>query len=130
MRHIIATSFVLSSLLLPAAARASQPPDDASASTQIARVSTGVTAPTLLHSIGLTIPDGLPQDAIPVDARIGLTLTVYEKGQPQDVQVIQGINPFWDARIVDAVRKFHYRPGTIDNKPTPVDLNLTVTIAR
>jgi len=70
------------------------------------------------------------QDAIPVDARIGLTLTVDEKGQPQDVQVIQGINPFWDARIVDAVRKFHYRPGTIDNKPTPVDLNLTVTIAR
>jgi Gram-negative bacterial TonB protein C-terminal len=129
MRHIIASSILLSSLLLPAAANASQPSDDASASTQAPRVSTGVTAPTLLESIGLSIPEGLPKDAIPVDAQVGLTLTVDDKGQPQDVHVVKGINPFWDARIVEAVRKFHYRPGTIDSKPIPVDMNLTINFA-
>jgi hypothetical protein len=130
MRHIVASSILLSSLFLPAAARASQPSDDAAASTQAPRISTGLTAPTLLRSIGVTIPDGLPKDAIPVDAQFGLTLTVDEKGQPQDIHVVKGINPFWDARIVEAVSKFRYRPGTIDAKPIPVDLNLTVNVAR
>ncbi|MGB6720249.1 MAG: hypothetical protein WBE72_05610 [Terracidiphilus sp.] len=130
MRHILTGSILLSSLFLPAAARALQPSDDVSASTPAVRVSTGVIAPTLLESIGIAIPDGLPQDAIPVNAQVGLTLTVDEKGQPQDIHVVKGINPFWDARIVDAVRKFHYRPGRIDEMPIPVDMNLTVTIAR
>jgi hypothetical protein len=130
MRHIIASSILLSSLFLPAAASASQPTDDAAATTQTPRISTGVTAPTLLRSIGITIPEGFPTDAIPVDAQFGLTLTVDAKGEPQDIHVVKGINPFWDARIVEAVSKFHYHPGTIDAKPIPVDLNLTVNIGR
>ena len=130
MRYMIASTLLLSSLVLPAAARASRPSDDVAASTPTPRVSTGVTAPTLLRSIGITLPDGLPKEAIPVDAQVGLTLTVDEKGEPQDIQVVKGINPFWDARIVEAVSKFHYRPGTIDAKPIPVDMNLTVTLAR
>jgi hypothetical protein len=130
MRHIVAGSILLSSLFLPAAARASQPLDDVTASTQAPRISTGVTAPVLLQSIGLAIPAGLPKDAIPVDAQVGLTLTVDDKGEPQDIHVVKGINPFWDARIVAAVSKFHYRPGSIDAKAIPVNLNLTINIAR
>ncbi len=130
MRPIVASGILLSSLLLPAAARASQPSDDAAASTQAPRISTGLTAPVLLHSIGLAIPAGVPEDAIPVDAQIGLTLTVDEKGQPQDIHVVKGINPFWDARIIDTVSKFRYRPGAIDEKPIPVDMNLIVNISR
>ena len=130
MRHILATSVMLSSLLLPAAAFAKQPSDDVTATTQPVRVSTGVIAPTLLNSIALQLPEGLPKDAIPVDAQVGVTLTVDEKGEPQDIHVTKGINPFWDARIMDTVRQFHYRPGTIDQKPIPVDMNLTITIAR
>jgi Gram-negative bacterial TonB protein C-terminal len=130
MRHIIASGILLSSLFLPAAASASQPTDDAAANTQAPRVSTGLTAPTLLKSIGIDMSDGLPKDALPIDAQVGLTLTVDEKGQPQDIHVVKGINPFWDARIVEAVSKFQYHPGTIDAKPIPVDLNLIVNIAR
>ncbi|HEY1649078.1 MAG TPA: hypothetical protein VGF96_13945 [Terracidiphilus sp.] len=130
MRHIIAGGIVLSSLLIPAAARASQPLDDVTASTPAPRVSTGITAPVLLRSIGLTIPDGPAQETIPVDAQVGLTLTVDDKGQPQDIHVVKGINPYWDARIVEAVSKFHYRPGTINAKAIPIDMNLTVNIAR
>ncbi len=130
MRHIIAGTIMLSSLVLPAAAFATQPSDDVTATTKPVRVSTGVTAPTLLNSIGLSLPEGLPKEAIPVDGTIGIALTVDEKGEPQDIHVTKGINRFWDARIVDAVRQFHYRPGSIDEKPIPVDMNLTITIAR
>jgi len=129
MRRIVAGSILLSSLLLPAAANAKQPLDDASAPTPT-RVSTGVTEPVLLSSIGLTLPDGLSKETIPVDAQFGLALTVDAKGQPQDVHVLKGFSPFWDARIVEAVRQFHYRPGTMDTKAIPVNMNLTVTIGR
>jgi outer membrane biosynthesis protein TonB len=131
MRPIIASGIFLSSLFLPAAAIASTPFDDASATAQAPRVSTGVIAPTLLESkIGISIPADLPQDAIPVDAQVGLTFVVDEKGKPQDIHVVKGVNPFWDARVVEAVSKFHYRPGTIDAQPIPVDMNLTVNLAR
>jgi outer membrane biosynthesis protein TonB len=130
MRYILASGLVVSSLLLSAAAYASQPTDDATTVTQTPRISTGVIAPVLIQSIDITIPSELPKDAIPVDAQVGLTLTVDEKGQPQDIHVVKGINSFWDARVVEAVSKFHYRPGTIDNQVVPVDMNLTVNFAR
>src|SRR5580693_4394551 len=118
MRSIIASGIVLSSLFLPAAANASTPSDDASASAQAPRVSTGVTAPTLLESmLAISIPGDLPQEAIPVDAQIGLTFVVDQKGKPEDIHVVKGINAFWDARVVEAVSKFHYRPGTVDAQP-------------
>lgn len=129
MRRIVAGSILLSSLLLPAAANAKQPLDDASAPTPT-RVSTGVIEPVLLRSISLALPEGLPKENIPVDAQVGLTLTVDAKGWPQDIRVVKGFNPYWDARILEAVRQFHYRPGTMDTTAIPVDMNLTVTIGR
>ena len=130
MRHIVASSILLSSLLFPAAASASKPSDDASAPTQAPRVSTGVVAPVLLNTINLRSPDDLLLDTLPAGAQVGLTLTVDAKGQPQDIHVVKGIGPLWDARVVEAVSKLHYRAGTIDEQAVPMDLNLTVNIER
>ncbi len=130
MRQIVASSILLSSFFLPAAASASTPADDSTAPTPAPRVSTGVIVPTLIQVIDLSIPADLPQDAIPVDAQVTLSFTVDEKGRPQNIQVVKGVNPFWDARVVEAVSKFHYRPGSIDNQPIPIAMNLTVNIAR
>lgn len=129
MRRILAASLLLSSLALPAAAKASQPLDDASAPTPL-RVSTGVTGPILLSSASLLLPTGFTVEAVPYDAQVGLSFTVDEKGNPTDIHVTKSYSKFWDARVVDTVRQFHYKPGSIDNQPTPVDVNLTVNIAR
>jgi outer membrane biosynthesis protein TonB len=130
MRHIVTAGILLSSLVLPAAASASTPSDDATAPTQAPRISTGVIAPTLLEATDVSIPGDLPKEAIPYNAQVGLSLVVDEKGRPQNIQVVKGFNPFWDARVLDAVSRFHYRPGSIDNKTIPVEMNLTVNIAR
>jgi Gram-negative bacterial TonB protein C-terminal len=130
MRHIVASGILLSSLFLPAAASAITPSDDATAPTQAPRVSTGVIEPTLVNSDEINLPEGLPREAIPVNAQIGLTFVIDEKGRPENIHVVKGINPFWDARVVDAVSRFHYRPGSMDEKPIPVDMNLTINIAR
>ncbi|MGO8758521.1 MAG: energy transducer TonB [Terracidiphilus sp.] len=129
MHRILAASLLLSSLSFPAAANASQPVDDASAPTPV-RVSTGVTEPVLLNSAALALPEDFSLEAVPTGAQVGLAFTIDEKGQPTDIHVTKSYNPFWDARVVNAVRRFHYKPGAVDNQPTPVDMTLTVNIAR
>jgi len=129
MRRILAISLLLPSLFLPAAVKASTPVDDASASTPTVRVSTGVVGPELLGSSHLTIPANFEDGPIPGDAEVGLSLTVDENGRAQNVKVVKSLNPVWDARVVDAIRKAHFKPGTVSNEPTAVDLNLTVNIA-
>ena len=129
MRRILMSSLLLSSLTLPAAAFASTPVDDATAPTPI-RVSTGVTQPVLVNSAFLDIPSGYPIDAIPTDAQVSLSLTVNEKGQPENIQVTKSFSKFWDARVIETVREFHFKPGTVDNQPTPVDMNLVVNISK
>ena len=130
MRHIIATSLMLSSMLIPAVAHASSSKDDVTAPTSTVRVSTGVTAPALVGSIAIQLPDGLPQSFIPMDNQVALTLTVDSNGIPQNVKVVKSSNPYWDARIADAVSRSHFTPGKVDDTPIPVDMNLTVKIAR
>jgi TonB family protein len=130
MRRILATSLLLPSLFLPAAAKAGKPADDANASTPKVRVSTGVTAPELLDAAQITIPVSLEDGPVPGDAEVGLSLTVDASGHPENVRIVKSLNPLWDARVVDAVEKFHFKPGTVSDEPTAVDLNLTVNIAR
>ena len=129
MRRVLAASLLLPSLFLPAAAKASTPVDDASAPTPV-RISTGVTEPVLLSSPVLSLPQGLSFDLIPTDAQVELSLTVNEKGKPENIQVVKSYSPFIDARVVETVSQMHFRPGMIDNQPTPIDLNLTVNVAR
>ncbi|ERR1039458_3550723 len=129
MRRILATSTLLSSLILPAAAFASTPVDDATAPTPI-HVSSGVTQPVLVNSAYLDIPQGYSIDAIPADAQVGLAVTINEKGEPENIQVVKSYSKFWDARVVSTVRQFHFKPATVDGEPTPVDMNLTINIAR
>ena len=129
MRRILVASLLLPSLFLPAAAKASTPVDDATASTPV-RISTGITAPVLLGSPVLSLPEGLSFDLIPANAQVQLSLTVNEKGEPENIQVVKSYSPFVDARIIETVSQMHFRPGMIDNQPTAVDLNLTVNVAR
>ena len=130
MRHILASSLMLSSMLIPTVAHASSSTDDATVSTPAFRVSTGVIAPILIGNLAVQIPSGLPQSFAPLDSQVALTLTVDESGQPQNVKVVKSSNPYWDARVVAAVQKSHFKPGKVDNTPIPVDMNLTVNIAR
>jgi len=130
MRHIIATTVVLSSLLLPAAAFASKPSDDTAATTPAPRVTTGVVGPFLVNQLNLTAPAGPAASFLPADAQVGVSFVVDEKGLPENIQVTKSINPSWDSQVVDAVSKLHYRPARIDDQKIPVDMNLTVVIAK
>jgi TonB family protein len=130
MRHILTSTVILSSLLLPAAAFASKPADDPAATAPAPRITTGVVGPFLVNSLNLTAPAGPGASSLPADAQVGVSFVVDEKGVPENIQVTRSINPSWDSQVVEAVSKLHYRPARIDDQKIPVDMNLTVVITK
>jgi len=129
MHHMLASTLMLSSILFPAAANATSSSDDVAASTPNLRVSTGVTAPMLTQPLSIELPDGLARTFVSMDNQVGLSLTVDSDGRAKDIKVVKSSNPYWDARVVDAIQKSHFRPGKVDDMPIPVEMNLTVNIA-
>ncbi len=129
MRRILAASLLLSPLFLPAAAVASQPVKDASASTQDRRVSTGVIAPNLIHTTDIIVS---PEFAATLqdDSKVVLKLNLDAQGKPEDIQVINSTDPTLDAGVVDAVRQFRWRPAKLDNQPVATDMLLNVVVKR
>jgi len=130
MRRIITASLLCSSMLFPVAANASKPTDDVSASAPHRRVSSGVVPPTVLNAVDVIPPEDFSSGSLPNYAKVSLSLTVDAKGNAEDIQVVKSINPVWDARVIEAVREFHFRPGTLDKQRIPMDMNLTIEIKR
>jgi len=128
LRRILAASVLLTPLFLSAAALASQPVTDASASTATRPVSTGVKPARLLHSTNVDLTP-TAAETLPFDAEVVLKLNVDENGNAQNVQVIKSPSPVLDAPVAAAVRQFRFRPATLDNQPVATDLTLTVVVA-
>ncbi|HEV2327101.1 MAG TPA: TonB family protein [Terracidiphilus sp.] len=129
MRCKLAPALALCSMLAPVAAVASQASTGAAITTNL-RVSTGVKAPIILDTAEIALPQDVAVDSLPAGAQVGLALTVDQYGVPRNIRVVKSLSPSLDESVVEAVRHFRFRPGSMDNQPVPVDLNLTVTIDR
>jgi TonB family protein len=127
MRRILIASLLLSPLAT-VAAFASQPATDANTPAQVTRISTGVVPPKVIGSTdGIILPNEF-DSVLPSQVEVGVSLNVDEAGNAQNVQVVKSVNHDLDARVVAAVQKLHFRPATLDNQNSPVDLNLTVVV--
>jgi TonB family protein len=113
-------------LVAPAAAPAAAP----KTSTQAVRVSTGVTAPVVVKSAPLATHPLTLDLAAQHQAEMVVDLTVNEKGEPTNVRVQKSFDPAVDAAVVDAVRQYKFRPGTLDQQPIAVDVALKVQFER
>lgn len=127
MRRILAATLLLSPLFLPAAAVASSPVKDASASTPTRPVSTGVVAPTLVRSTDVIVSPDLVQ-SIRGDSTVVLEVNLDQQGKTGDIQVVKSLNPILDKDVVEAVRQFRWLPAKLDNQAIPTDLMLNVVV--
>jgi TonB family protein len=128
MRRVLAASLLLSPLFLTAAAVASTPASDVSASTQVRPISTGVIAPKIIHSNSIEIPTDALDGKIPAKAEVGLKLNVDAKGKAQDIQVVKSVNPDLDARVIEAVRQLRFTPAKLDNQAVSIGMDLNVVV--
>jgi len=130
MRRTHVASLLLFPLLFTAAAVASSPATDASASTGVRPVSTGVIPPQVIYSTDVELPNDGTVEQLPNDTEVVLHLNVDETGKAQDVQVVKSLYPKLAPHVVDAVRQFRFRPAKLDNQTIPVDMELTLQLKR
>jgi TonB family protein len=92
------------------------------------RVSTGVVAPKLVHTVeiresqlNLMGPAGEIRTAV-------VSMVVDETGKPSDLKLLQPATPALNQAILDAVSQFRFEPGTVSGQTVAVPVNLHITI--
>src|ERR1700759_4516301 len=77
------------------------------------RVSTGVTAPILVHQVSLTqnpaVPDGYTRNRV-----VDLSLVVDATGKPTEIKVVKSAGAITDDEVVNAVSSYRYKPATLN----------------
>jgi TonB family protein len=93
------------------------------------RVSTGVTAPQLISKVDLAVaPDSLWR-LIPVERTVVVSLVVDKTGKPENVKIVKSAGAAQlDKNVLDAVLQYRFKPGTLNNEPTAVPMNLEITV--
>ena len=129
MRPILASTIMLSSFILPAAAQTSTTAD-ATAPTPEVRVSTGITPPKLAKPITVPMPEGIADAFVPADQQLELSFTVDTQGKAENVKVVKPVNPYWDARVVEEIERSHFKPAKLDDQTVPMDMNLVVSVTK
>ena len=149
MRRIIVATLALSPMLLHAQANspaktqspaantlrselvspafAASEADRSTASSAPLRVSTGVNAPKLIYTVGVASDT----DFTPVtqfERTAIVAMTVDPSGKPTALKIVQSVNPVMDRNVLTAVSQYRFTPGTLDDQPTAVDVNLAVVL--
>jgi TonB family protein len=148
IREFVTSTFVLSPILLlaqaspPAQPKAASPPAEMSSLIQplnsaashtnetsgstatTVRISNGIVAPKLIHSAHIQWSgDSYPEDTILV-----VHLTVQPSGEPADVSIVSSTSPTMNRTVLQAVKQYRFQPGTLDNSPYSVPMNLQVVL--
>jgi TonB family protein len=61
-----------------------------------------------------------------IEGRCVLSLAVDEDGLPQDIRVIETLDPGLDANAILAVRQWRFSPASVDGKPVRVSAAVEV----
>jgi TonB family protein len=63
-----------------------------------------------------------------MNTTVAVSFTVDETGQPRDIQVLKGADPYWNARITAAVQNLRYQPASLNNRPIAMVVNLNINV--
>jgi TonB family protein len=121
------TPVLQAALLKPVAFTDLKSTDNASARTSSVRVSTGVVAPELVHSVGLSVGQTRTH-VLAANRTVVLELVVDAAGTPTGVHVVKSVDPILDEKAVIAVEQFRYKPGTLNGQPAAVPVRLEFNI--
>ena len=92
------------------------------------RVSTGVTAPKLISTVDIASVNSFPRTLANTDKTVVVSMIVHEDGKPSDLAIVRSVGAALDKNVLAAVSQYRFKPGTLDNAPTAVPLNLEITL--
>jgi periplasmic protein TonB len=126
MRRILVASALLSPLVFSAAAVASNPASDVTATTR--PVSTGVKSAHVISSVNVQLPS--TQESTFDRAAVVVHLNVDANGKPQDVEVVKSPSIALNSPVLEAVRQFRFEPATVNNQIVSQPVTLTVVFQK
>ncbi|HWW96144.1 MAG TPA: TonB family protein [Edaphobacter sp.] len=98
-------------------------------STTPIRVSTGVAAPKLIHTVAIeSDSDWIPRGFTSFDRKTVVEMTVDATGKPSNLKILQSLGPQMDHNVLAAVSQYRFTPGTLDGQPTTIPVNLEVVL--
>jgi hypothetical protein len=100
---------------------------DRTATPKTLRVSTGVIAPKLIHSIDVPI-DSVTSGFYGGARKVVVGMIVGTDGVPSDLKVVQSGGPIVDKSVLEAVSQYRFAPGTVSSQPVAFPLNLEVNL--
>ena len=141
MRIVIAAALLLSPLAL--AAQANSPASTLQAklatpafaaetnsarTTKPVRVSTGVIAPKLVHTVDIQSDDHSIYAIAGLEHKVTVSMIVDETGTPNELKIVSSEDPASNLNVLAAVSQYRFTPGTLSSQPTAVPVNLEITV--
>jgi len=88
------------------------------------RISTGVTAPKLISTVAIEDNRRLPIDQLAI-----VSMVVDATGKPTELKLVKSAgSTVLDQNVLSAVGQYRFAPGTLNNQPTAIPLNLEITL--
>jgi TonB family protein len=88
------------------------------------KIGGGVSTPIVIHSVS---PEYTPEARkAKIEGIVLVNLIVDQRGLPQNVYVVRGIDVGLDEKAVEAVRQYRFKPAMEDGKPVRAELNVEV----
>jgi TonB family protein len=92
------------------------------------RISTGVGAPKLIHTVAVESDANWIPTGFTFDRKTVVEMTVDATGKPSNLKILQSLGPVMDHNVLAAVSQYRFTPGTLDGAPTAVPVNLQVIL--
>jgi hypothetical protein len=92
------------------------------------RISTGVGAPKLIHTVAIESDSDWVPSGFTLDRKTVVELTVDATGKPSNLKILNSLGPVMDHNVLAAVSQYRFAPGTLDGAPTAVPVNLQVIL--
>ncbi len=104
--------------------------DASTAAVKPLRISTGVTAPKLIHSVDVQADRDAFWNVPGVNKTVVVSMIVDETGKPKDLKIVRSVSPALDVNVLAAVSQYRFTPGKLNNEPTPIELNLEINLQK
>jgi len=142
MRKVIVATLLLTPMLLHAQANSPAQPQSPTLQSKLiqptefnaseadhsapARISTGVSAPKLVHTVA--IESDTTFSGFAIDRKTEVQMVVDATGKPSDLKVVRSLGAVMDKNVLAAISQYRFTPGTLDGQPAAIPVDLQVTL--
>ena len=92
------------------------------------RVSTGVVAPKLIHTVDIQTDERSIYAISGLERKVVVSMIVDENGTPTDLKIVQAQDPSSNQNVLAAVAQYRFQPGMLSHQPVAVPVNLEITV--